>query len=192
MLGAMFSGRHALTQEKNGAYFIDRDGTHFREILNFLRGSTASKPECMALLAPRVLEELKVEASYYGLTDLMFPTPPANSVITKRKTGHDAIVTQGDDQLWYIQHPNMHSPRLMVVCLQCAGGFVQISENPGDYDMFPRYVEGRIVSSKQPEFPSHDKTVLLVDDSGLYFVSDTNTCPDCNKDHPVNKSSQKK
>ena len=37
MLAAMFSGRHALTQEADGSYFIDRDGTHFRYILNYLR-----------------------------------------------------------------------------------------------------------------------------------------------------------
>ena len=37
MLGAMFSGRHALTKNEAGAHFIDRDGRHFHEILNFLR-----------------------------------------------------------------------------------------------------------------------------------------------------------
>ena len=30
MLAAMFSGRHELQQEKDGSYFIDRDGVHFR------------------------------------------------------------------------------------------------------------------------------------------------------------------
>ena len=29
MLGAMFSGRHALAKNEAGAHFIDRDGTHF-------------------------------------------------------------------------------------------------------------------------------------------------------------------
>ena len=191
MLGAMFSGRHALTYDKNGAYFIDRDGTHFREILNFLRGSTASTPESMAQLAPRVLEELKVVAGFYGLKDLMFPTP-ANPVVIKNKGGQDSTVTQGADQLWYIQHPSILTPRVVVVCLQCAGGFVQVSETPGDYDIFPHFAEGRIVSNKQPEFPCHDKTVLLADERGLYFVSDTNTCPECNENHPVNKGSQTK
>ena len=37
--GVMFSGRHDLKamQCKDGSYFIDRDETHFRHILNFLR-----------------------------------------------------------------------------------------------------------------------------------------------------------
>ncbi len=37
MLAVMFSGRHSLVQEQDGSYFLDRDGTHFRYILNFLR-----------------------------------------------------------------------------------------------------------------------------------------------------------
>jgi len=39
MLAAMFSGRHNLEymQCKDGSFFIDRDGTHFRHILNYLR-----------------------------------------------------------------------------------------------------------------------------------------------------------
>ena len=74
MLGAMFSGRHALTPDQNGAYCIDRDGTHFREILNFLRGTTSSTPKLIeGRLSPASLEELKVEADFYGVKDLMFP-----------------------------------------------------------------------------------------------------------------------
>ena len=37
MLGAMFSGRHQLPKDKDGYFFIDQDGTHFRHIINFLR-----------------------------------------------------------------------------------------------------------------------------------------------------------
>ena len=37
MLLAMFSGRHALRQDDDGTYFIDRDATHFCYILNYLR-----------------------------------------------------------------------------------------------------------------------------------------------------------
>jgi len=40
MLAAMFSGRHALTADEDGSYFIDRDGKHFGHILNFLRQGT--------------------------------------------------------------------------------------------------------------------------------------------------------
>ena len=39
MLHAMFSGRFDTKPAEGGSYFIDRDGTHFRYILNYLRTS---------------------------------------------------------------------------------------------------------------------------------------------------------
>ena len=42
MLAAMFSGRHSVKAQEDGSYFIDRDGTHFRYILNYLRGNAIS------------------------------------------------------------------------------------------------------------------------------------------------------
>ena len=76
MLGAMFSGRHALKKNEAGAHFIDRDGTYFREILNFLRS-----PESFdnSGFHGRQLRELKSEAEYYGMKDLMFPPTPSNN-----------------------------------------------------------------------------------------------------------------
>ena len=74
MLGIMFSGRHDLEtmQCKDGSFFIDRDGTHFRHILNYLRDGeevTESFPKSLD-----VLLELKREAKFYqldGLTSLL-------------------------------------------------------------------------------------------------------------------------
>jgi len=37
MLCAMFSGRMGVTQDKSGRYFIDRDGSLFKYVLNYLR-----------------------------------------------------------------------------------------------------------------------------------------------------------
>ena len=37
MLHAMFSRRFDTKPDEDGIYFIDRDGTHFRYILNYLR-----------------------------------------------------------------------------------------------------------------------------------------------------------
>ncbi|KAG0173380.1 BTB (POZ) domain-containing protein [Apophysomyces sp. BC1034] len=37
LFATMFSGRHQLTSESDGAYFIDRDPSHFRLVLNYLR-----------------------------------------------------------------------------------------------------------------------------------------------------------
>ena len=69
MLAAMFSGRHSLKQEPDGSYFIDRDGTHFRFILNYLRDGgfrEGSIPNDKG-----VLSELLSEAEYYQISGLV-------------------------------------------------------------------------------------------------------------------------
>ena len=68
ILGTMFSGRHPIRKEKDGSVFIDRDGTHFRIILNYLRGGIASSeqlPDNKLLLS-----ELLTEVNYYQLKGL--------------------------------------------------------------------------------------------------------------------------
>ena len=72
MLAAMFSGRHQLKVEADGSYFIDRDGVHFRYILNYLRDGgikdgTIPNNE-------NLWRELLTEAEYYqihGLTEYL-------------------------------------------------------------------------------------------------------------------------
>lgn len=44
VLGAMFSGRHALHADEDGEVFIDRDGAHFAHILNLLRDTKVTVP----------------------------------------------------------------------------------------------------------------------------------------------------
>ncbi|NYT47305.1 MAG: hypothetical protein H0A75_06710 [Candidatus Methanofishera endochildressiae] len=41
----MFSGRYPIQKGKDGNYFIDRDGTHFNHILNFLRDERCMPPK---------------------------------------------------------------------------------------------------------------------------------------------------
>ena len=45
MLAAMFSGKFEMKPSEDGAFFIDRDGTHFRFILNYLRNGELILPE---------------------------------------------------------------------------------------------------------------------------------------------------
>ncbi|KAL5010201.1 hypothetical protein ScPMuIL_012506 [Solemya velum] len=69
MLAAMFSGRHEVVTEKDGTVFIDRDGTHFRYILNYLRDGGLSVD---ALPRNRqILRELRNEAVFYQLHSLI-------------------------------------------------------------------------------------------------------------------------
>ncbi|XP_078377678.1 uncharacterized protein LOC144660827 [Oculina patagonica] len=81
MLATMFSGRHKLVQESDGSYFVDRDGTHFRHILNYLRDGFRAD---MLPQDEVSLREIVNEAHYYQLSDLVAgvenvldPPPPA-------------------------------------------------------------------------------------------------------------------
>jgi hypothetical protein len=66
-LAAMFSGSgFDVSANKEGAYFIDRDGTHFRHVLNYLRG--CFDPATLGSDAAR--RELLVEADFYNLSGL--------------------------------------------------------------------------------------------------------------------------
>ncbi|KAJ1389975.1 BTB/POZ protein, partial [Ochromonadaceae sp. CCMP2298] len=72
MIGCMFSGRHALSKGEDGYFFIDRDGTHFRHILNFLRSPKGYK---VAGVADAEKEELRRECEYYGIDQWVFAIP---------------------------------------------------------------------------------------------------------------------
>ena len=69
LLGAMFSGRHALVQQEDGSYFIDRDGEVFSHILSYLRDSNI-----VLALVPTLVRELRLsleyEAQFYQLQEL--------------------------------------------------------------------------------------------------------------------------
>ena len=69
MLAAMFSGRYELTKEQDGSYFIDRDGTFFRYILNFLRDGYID--EGTIPNDPAKVKEILREAKYYQLGSLV-------------------------------------------------------------------------------------------------------------------------
>ncbi|XP_077403325.1 BTB/POZ domain-containing protein KCTD7 [Vanacampus margaritifer] len=63
MLAAMFSGRHHIPRDSDGRFFIDRDGTYFGDILNFLREGELPQHE-------RV-RAVHREAQYYSIAPLL-------------------------------------------------------------------------------------------------------------------------
>ncbi|PFX29375.1 uncharacterized protein LOC111324926 [Stylophora pistillata] len=76
MLAAMFSGKFEMKPTDDGAFFIDRDGTHFRFILNYLRSGELILPE-----GATFLKELEAEAKFYqiqGILDELVPKFPKN------------------------------------------------------------------------------------------------------------------
>ena len=66
MLAAMFSSRHEVQTTEDGSFFIDRDGTYFRFILNYLRNGELILPEGATFLA-----ELEAEARFYQVQGLL-------------------------------------------------------------------------------------------------------------------------
>eukprot|EP00455_Lapot_gusevi_P027589 TRINITY_DN2926_c0_g1_i3.p1 TRINITY_DN2926_c0_g1~~TRINITY_DN2926_c0_g1_i3.p1 ORF type:complete len:160 (+),score=41.79 TRINITY_DN2926_c0_g1_i3:36-515(+) len=64
MLAAMLSGRFPMEPDENGAFFIDRDPTHFRHILNFLRDGSINFNEDNQL-------DILREAKFYQIRGLI-------------------------------------------------------------------------------------------------------------------------
>lgn len=62
----MFKGQHLVTPDADGSYFIDRDGTNFRHVLNFLRDGPPSLHHLPGHDL-RLLSELRVESEHYQL-----------------------------------------------------------------------------------------------------------------------------
>jgi hypothetical protein len=155
MLGAMFSGRHALIKDENGAYFIDRDGRHFESILNFLR---APSSYTRAVLQKRGdTSELEIEADYYGLKDLMFPTLPirpfvkvATVAVSTAAPGMKTLVGQDDAGLWYMEGSSP-PPSLVTVCDTCGWGQPSSLPSATHYQYgVPRFTTGRTIIDAQP------------------------------------------
>ena len=71
MLAAMFSGKFEMTPCEDDSFFIDRDGTYFRFILNYLRGGELILPE-----GATFLKELEAEAKFYQLQGILVALKP--------------------------------------------------------------------------------------------------------------------
>ena len=82
MLAAMFSGKFDTKPSKDGSFFIDRDGTHFRFILNYLRDGELILPE-----GETALKQLRKEVEFYqiqGIVDEL--KPPAKPALPFEET----------------------------------------------------------------------------------------------------------
>ncbi|PFX18192.1 BTB/POZ domain-containing protein KCTD6, partial [Stylophora pistillata] len=89
VLHAMFSGRFGTKPGEDGTYFIDRDGTNFRYILNYLRTGKLLLPEDTV-----VRKELLSEAEFYqieGILSELKAQPFQDSVILSSEQRHILI-----------------------------------------------------------------------------------------------------
>lgn len=83
LLAIMFSGKKGLKREPDGSYFFDRDGTHFRHILNYLRDG----PMALEALPEdgKILHELLIESEYYKITVMSELIKEKISVLTEKE-----------------------------------------------------------------------------------------------------------
>ena len=94
LLGRMFSGRHPQEIQKDGSIFIDRDGTHFGIILNYLRGAITSKKQLPDDL--NTLSLLSCEVQYYelkGLLNIIEPIENEQNAITEPDQGREHFLS---------------------------------------------------------------------------------------------------
>jgi hypothetical protein len=138
----------------DGCYFIDRDGTHFRHILNFLRN-----PEGYVIdLSPSHKEELRQEARYYGLEEEMFPfipTPP--TLVSDDSYCQPSTITQDGDGIWFGTGVyDTVKPHLITVCFGCKSGQFKDGNNTKYFSLF---ADSRYIYPGQPR--CNKKTVCL-------------------------------
>jgi len=67
---SMFSGRFPVVRDKNDRIFIDRDGTHFRHILNYLRDGGERWDPMELNLEANELKQLVREVRFYNIQPL--------------------------------------------------------------------------------------------------------------------------
>ena len=90
MLHAMFSGRFDTKPGEEGSYFIYRDGTHFRYILNYLRTEELIVPNDEI-----IRRELLAEAKCYqveGMINELVPTLSAHPIPAVVQPFKDSVI----------------------------------------------------------------------------------------------------
>ena len=111
MLAVMFSDRHEVPQDRDGYVFIDRDGTHFRIILNFLRTGALDVPT-----SQKAASELTRELQYYQLdTSSTTASTPGSFELVETSSSDDFPIGVGDDHTRSVQARLQANPSLKVV-----------------------------------------------------------------------------
>ncbi|XP_020624692.1 BTB/POZ domain-containing protein KCTD21-like [Orbicella faveolata] len=148
MLHAMFSGRFDTKPSEDGSYFIDRDGTYFRYILNYFRTGR--------LIVPKdeiIRKELLAEAEFYqveGIIKALTARPFQDSVILSsdqgrtlmnwlKETGALTDVTMASDNLSYRASRNGWAASNFHSCCDNKGPTVTVIKS-GNY-IFGGYTE---------------------------------------------------
>lgn len=88
MLSSMFSGRHRIETDREGRYFVDRDGEIFHIILEYLRNDELSLTE-----DPILNSNLLREARYFQLSSLVHILEKKLRKLSEPSLTHKELVT---------------------------------------------------------------------------------------------------
>ena len=95
LIAEMFSAKFNLKTDDDGCYFIDRDGTHFRHILNYLRSGTTPVSSILNAFS----EEISIEAEYYGLVGLLNAIKAKLNGDIDNDEDDKGVAEEGDEEL---------------------------------------------------------------------------------------------
>jgi len=103
LFAQLFSGTgFTFEPDEDGSFFFDRDGTHFRYILNYLRGGIVNQT-LLKDVSQSTKHEIACEAHYYGLTHLYEmihpPEPPKPPHAVFDKCGSKLTLSQENSRI---------------------------------------------------------------------------------------------
>eukprot|EP00741_Cyanophora_paradoxa_P006064 tig00000981_g5882.t1 len=154
MLCTMFSGRFEVTKDPEGLYFIDRDGTYFRHILNYLRDGVTELPEDR--IAQR---EIMREAEYFQLQELVQYIK--SDLYPRVKTQHLAL---------YMMPTENEGPHLLIGPAEYQA-VCDISGRTGPAALEVQHSHHRPVNGRCACFPENYNNIVAFGKDGHWFIN---------------------
>ena len=153
LLSGMFSEKIPIKRSKDGSVFIDRPGTHFQTILNFLRDGTISEPS-----TKKEIDEIRREAEFYCTDPLVKFCEKLQRKETfgkdfaqVRETSYDDVTSDGNQGI-VLLIPLMENGTLSLACLrqtfEIATGLCYIDKNIGKWPVMNKVVGDVIYPSQ--------------------------------------------
>ncbi|XP_020603587.1 uncharacterized protein DDB_G0287347-like [Orbicella faveolata] len=133
MLAAMFSGKFEMKPYEDDAFFIDRDGTHFRFILNYLRTGKLTLPE-----GATFLKELQEEAEFYQIQGMLMELKSLTSTSTTPSTSTTVKLNVGGEFFTTDRQTLTRDPSSVLAAMFSTGPHRDPFFDPMDYGVKPQ------------------------------------------------------
>jgi len=128
------------------------------------------------------LKELKKEAQYFSLVDLMFPPPliPTQPTTLTDISGFECCITQDEKGVWFARDKTddilpsqrshvlkniMRNANVIAICLNCRWGSCMSKENIGGKLTFVEFAKERAIYPLQPTVESCEHCICYASDS---------------------------